>query len=66
MTITPFSADEWRNIWRGYKDSNPSHQIAIEILRQHLEEDVRVDSTLMSKEATWYKHFKHNPNVYFP
>jgi len=57
---------EWRSIWRGYRDNNPSHQIAIEIFRQHLEEDIRVDSTLMSKESTWYKHLKRDPNAYFP
>ena len=58
----PFTADEWRNIFRGYKDS-PTHQLGIEVLRQHLIED---DSKLLTSEATWYKHFKRDPNAYFP
>ena len=63
MTTPPFSADEWKNIFRAYRDE-PHQQTAIEILRQHLEEDIRVDATLLTSESTWYKHFKRNPNVY--
>jgi hypothetical protein len=59
---TPFSMDEFRNIFRGYKDT-PEHQMGIEILRQHLLED---DSKLLTSESTWYKHYKRDPNAYFP
>ena len=65
MTTQPFSADEWRNIFRSYEDT-PEQATAIEILRQHLEEDVRVDPTIMTTESCWYKHFHKTPTAYFP
>ena len=65
MTTQPFTADEWRNIFRGYK-STPDQEIAIEILRQHLLEDIRVDATLLTSASTWYKHYKRSPNIYTP
>jgi hypothetical protein len=63
MTTPPFNADEWRNIFRAYRD-DPHQQTAIEILRQHLEEDIRVDPTIMTKESCWYKHFRKTPTAY--
>ena len=62
MTNQPFTADEWRNIWRGYKDSS-EQQLGIDILRMHL---LEVDPALLYRESTWYKHFKRSPNIYFP
>ena len=62
---TPFSADEWRNIFRSYKDT-PEQQTGVEILRQLLEEDIRVDATLMTSEASWFKHYKKTPTAYWP
>ena len=58
----PFTQDEWRNIFRSYKDA-PEQQTAIEILRQHLLEDIRVDANLLTTDSTWYKHYarKHSP-----
>ena len=63
MTTQPLTADEWKNIFRAYRDTT-EQQMGIEILRQHLLEDIRVDATLLTSESTWYKHFKRNPNVY--
>ena len=59
----PFTPEDWRNIFRGYKNS-PEQQIGIEILRQHLYEDIRVDATLLTTDSTWYKHYQRSPNVY--
>ena len=63
MTIQPFTADEWRSIFKGYKNS-PQQQTGIEILRQHLIEDIRVDASLLTTESSWYKHFIRTPNTY--
>jgi len=57
MTIQPFTADEWKSIFKGYKNS-PQQQIGIEILRQHLLEDIRVDASLLTTESSWYRHYK--------
>ena len=62
MTNT-FTPEDWRNIFRGYKNT-PEQQIGIEILRQHLYEDIRVDATLLTTESSWYKHYQRSPNVY--
>ena len=59
----PFTREEWRNIFRSYKDA-PEQQTAIEILRQHLSEDIRVDANLLTTDSTWYKHYQRSPNVY--
>lgn len=59
-TLTP---EDWRNIFRGYKDT-PEQNIGIEILRQHLLEDIRVDAQLLTTESTWYMHYKRSPNPY--
>ena len=58
-----FSPDEWKRIWASYRDS-PEQQIGIEILRQHLLEDTRIDSNLLTSESTWYMHYKRSPNPY--
>ena len=60
---SPFTPEEFRNVFRGYKDT-PEQNIGIEILRQHLLEDIRVDAQLLTTESTWYKHFKRSPNPY--
>ena len=59
----PFTPEDWRNIFRGYKNT-PEQQIGIEILRQHLLEDTRIDSNLLTSESTWYMHYKRSPNPY--
>ena len=58
----PFTKDEWRNIFRSYKDA-PEQQTAIEILRQHLLEDIRVDANLLKRDSTWFLHYRktHSP-----
>tara|TARA_R100000781_G_scaffold78249_1_gene48469 strand:+ start:206 stop:400 length:195 start_codon:yes stop_codon:yes gene_type:complete len=58
----PFTQEEWRNIFRSYKDE-PEQQTAIEILRQHLSEDIRVDANLLTRDATWFLHYRktHSP-----
>ena len=62
MTNQPFTADEWRNIWQGFKDS-PEHQMGIEILRMPI---VEIDKDILLRDSCWYKHFKRSPNAYFP
>jgi len=58
-----FRPDEWRRIWVSYQNT-PEQQIGIEILRQHLQEDTRIDSNLLTSDSTWYKHYKRSPNPY--
>ena len=58
-----FSPEEWRRIWISYKNT-PEQQIGIEILRQHLLEDTRIDQNLLTSESTWYMHYKRSPNPY--
>ena len=58
-----FSPEEWRRIWISFQNT-PEQQIGIEILRQHLYEDIRVDATLLTTDSTWYKHYQRSPNVY--
>ena len=65
MTSQPFTADEWKNIFRAYRDTT-EQQMGIEILRQHLLEDIRVDTTLLTSESTWAKHYKRTPTAYWP
>ena len=58
-----FSPDEWRRIWVSYEDTS-TQQCAIEILRQHLLDDTRIDLNLLTSESTWYMHYKRSPNPY--
>ena len=58
-----FTPEEWLNIWRSYRYT-PEQDLGIEILRQHLAEDIRIDTSLLTTEATWYKHYKRSPNAY--
>mgnify|MGYP004390184663 CR=1 FL=1 len=62
MTPQPFNAEEWRNIFRGYKDT-PEHQMGIEILRMHILED---DKRILHSDSCWYQHYHRSPNAYFP
>ena len=59
----PFTREEWRNIFRSYKDA-PEQQTAIEILRQHLAEDIRVDANLLTTDSTWYLHYRKTRSPY--
>ena len=59
----PFTPEDWRNIFRGYKNT-PEQNIGIEILSQHLLEDNRIDATLLTTESSWDKHYQRSPNVY--
>jgi len=56
MTIQPFTADEWKSIFKAYKNT-PQQQTGLEILRQHLLEDIRVDASLLTTESSWYRHY---------
>ena len=58
-----FSPEERRRVWLSYKHT-PEQQIGIEILRQHLLEDTRIDSNLLTSESTWYMHYKRARNPY--
>ena len=58
-----FSPEEFRRIWISYQNT-PEQQIGIEILRQHLLEDTRIDSNLLTSDSTLYKHYKRSPNPY--
>jgi len=65
MTIQPFSADEWRDIFKAYKDT-PQQQTGVEILRQLLIEDSSIDSSLLTKDSTWFIHFNKTNTPYWP
>ncbi len=60
MTSHRLTADEFRNIFKAYKD-NPDQQIAVEILRQHMAEDC---ASLLNHDSLWLKKYKTTPNPY--